>query len=80
MMITLMRRTFMAALLFAILAATIPGDANAQSQAMRQACREDYERFCAGTTPGGGRILACLQSHGDKLGSQCREAIAKAGK
>lgn len=79
-MTNLIYRTLVAAPLFGILAAAMPGAANAQSQAMRQACREDYERLCAGTTPGGGRILACLQSHGDKLGSQCKEALAKAGR
>jgi len=26
----------------------------------RSACKGDYEKFCKGTTPGGGRIIACL--------------------
>jgi hypothetical protein len=25
----------------------------------RGACKADYEKFCAGTAPGGGRIIGC---------------------
>ena len=28
--------------------------------AQRAACKGDYETFCRGTRPGGGRVLACL--------------------
>jgi hypothetical protein len=33
----------------------------------RSACMGDYEKFCKGTTPGGGRIIACLARSNDKL-------------
>jgi hypothetical protein len=60
--------------------AVIAGTANAQAQTAQQACRADYDRFCAGTMPGGGRIVACLKGHADQLAPQCKEALAKAGK
>ena len=31
----------------------------------RSACMGDYEKFCKGTTPGGGRIIACLSKSSD---------------
>jgi hypothetical protein len=52
-----------------------PGMAHAQAQAARQACRSDYSKFCTGTAPGGGRILACLQSHADQLSTECKDAL-----
>jgi hypothetical protein len=61
-----------------MLAAAAPGVANAQ--AMLQACRGDYQSVCAGTKPGGGRILACLQEQADKLSAPCKDLLAKPGK
>jgi prephenate dehydrogenase len=41
----------------------------------RSACKQDYEKYCAGTEPGGGRIVACLNKHHDKLAAACQNAI-----
>ena len=41
----------------------------------RSACKQDYEKYCAGTAPGGGRIVACLNKHRDKLAAACQNAI-----
>ena len=46
---------------------------------LRQACRADYGRLCNEVQPGGGRIVACLQSHSGELTSGCRDALSKAG-
>ncbi len=57
------------------------GIAQAQQQpaaSLRQACRSDYHSFCAGTRPGGGRILACLQKNAASLSPACQQALAAA--
>jgi hypothetical protein len=66
---------------FGVLAATLPVAANAQMQMKAQrACRGDYSQLCAGTQPGGGRIIACLKSHADKLSQPCKDALDGLGK
>jgi cysteine rich repeat protein len=35
--------------------------------AQRNACKGDFEKFCKGTVPGGGRIIACLAKQSDQL-------------
>lgn len=45
---------------------------------MRQACGRDYQMFCRGVPPGGGRALGCLQAHGSQLSHQCRSALSAA--
>ena len=64
-----------AALLFA-------GGAFAQelTAAQRDACMGDYEKFCKGTVPGGGRIIACLAKQSDKLTPACEKVLAEAEK
>jgi hypothetical protein len=49
-----------------------------QARALAQTCRSDFTRLCSGVRPGGGRGLACLQQHLEKLGPECRSAIPKA--
>jgi len=41
----------------------------------RGACKTDYQKFCAGTTPGGGRIVACLNKQRDQLTDACKKAL-----
>jgi hypothetical protein len=41
----------------------------------RQACGEDYKRFCAGTSPGDGRIRKCLADNLDKLSEACKQVM-----
>ncbi|AWN39648.1 cysteine rich repeat-containing protein [Methylobacterium durans] len=45
--------------------------------ALRKACEGDYQRFCAGVQPGGGRILQCLKTHGSNLSETCRTALTE---
>jgi hypothetical protein len=49
--------------------------AQAASSDARGACKADYEKFCKGTTPGGGRIVACLNKQHDQLSDACKKAI-----
>ena len=46
----------------------------------RDACQGDFGKFCKGTTPGGGRIIACLASHNDQLTPACKKVLADAEK
>ena len=41
----------------------------------RAACKSDYDKYCSGTTPGGGRIIACLGKQRDALGDACRKVL-----
>ena len=48
--------------------------------AQREACGDDFGRFCKGTVPGGGRIIACLAKHNDELAPACQKVLATAQK
>jgi hypothetical protein len=43
--------------------------------AQRAACKADYETYCKGTMPGGGRIIKCLASHYENLGGACKKVV-----
>jgi hypothetical protein len=45
--------------------------------AQRAACKDDYNKLCKGTLPGGGRILACLSKQGDGLSAACKKVVAE---
>jgi hypothetical protein len=49
-----------------------------EARAVMQACRADYDHLCGEVAPGGGRILACLQSHAGQLTSSCAQAMPRA--
>jgi hypothetical protein len=40
----------------------------------------DYEKYCKGTQPGGGRIIACLSQSSGKLTPACKKVLADAEK
>lgn len=51
---------------------------HSEARIVMQACRADHDRLCGDVTPGGGRILACLQSHAGQLSSACARALPRA--
>ena len=63
-------------LLLVVCAATVAQSALAQDPlaAIRAACAEDAQKFCAEVQPGGGRIVACLKEHTDSLSDRCKQA------
>lgn len=60
----------------AVLFAATAGDAMAQTAAEQAACKADYQKFCSGVIPGGGRVLECLAKQKDKLSPACRKVVA----
>jgi len=64
----------------AILCAAPAAFAQELTAAQRDACMGDYEKYCKGTVPGGGRIIACLNKSADKLTSACKKVLAEAEK
>jgi len=69
----------MSRLRFAVLAAAIGccGAASAQTLTAEQqaACKADYQKYCKGTMPGGGRIIACLNKQRDQLAEACKKVL-----
>jgi hypothetical protein len=57
--------------------AALAQDINA---AQRAACKTDYEAYCKGTMPGGGRVLACLSKHTTSLSAARKKVVADAKK
>lgn len=46
---------------------------------LREACKEDKEKFCSSVTPGDAeRMLACAYAHEDQLSGQCSYALYQA--
>jgi hypothetical protein len=69
-------------LAFAVLVVTAGFSSSVFAQALtseqRAACKADYEKYCASTTPGGGRIIACLDKQ--QLSPGCRKVVDAAKK
>ena len=40
----------------------------------RTACQADYDKYCKGTMPGGGRIIACLNKN--PVSEACKRVLA----
>jgi len=72
-----MQRTILIA---ALLCASEAAFAQELTAEQRSACKGDYEKYCRGTTPGGGRIIACLSKSSDKLTADCRKVLVAAEK
>ena len=67
----------MSKLRFAVLVLAIgcSGSAIAQTTDQRGACKADYDKYCAGTLPGGGRVVACLNKQHDQLSAACQKVL-----
>lgn len=70
------------ALLLIVAAIGVAGEAvaqqpsQAQVNAIRQSCRNDYMAHCSSVTPGGAAALQCLQQHASSLSAACQKAVA----
>jgi hypothetical protein len=69
----------MSKLSFAIVAIAMGFSTAALAQeltaAERTACKADYEKYCTGTVPGGGRIIACLNKQYGQLADACKMVL-----
>jgi hypothetical protein len=72
-----MQRTILITALLCASEAVVAQELTAEQ---RSACKGDYEKFCKGTTPGGGRIIACLSKSSDKLTADCKKVLVAAEK
>jgi Cysteine rich repeat len=68
----LMSKLYLAA---AFIAIGLSGAAYAQalSAEERAACQADFDKYCKGTTPGGGRIIACLSKN--PISDACKKVV-----
>jgi hypothetical protein len=53
----------------------VPALAQDFTAEQRAACRGDYNKFCKGTMPGGGRVLACLSRQYGELSATCKKVV-----
>jgi cysteine rich repeat protein len=51
------------------------GFAQDLTAAQRDACKADYEKYCSGVMPGGGRIIACLNKQHTALSDACKKVV-----
>ena len=72
-----MIRTIIALILLALVPVFITSAAAEEGlvETVVNGCKVELEKYCAQVTPGGGRILACLFAHGDKLSTKCEFAL-----
>lgn len=47
----------------------------AARKAVREACMDDVHTLCAGSQPGGGKVMMCLKSHKDQVSAGCKTAF-----
>jgi hypothetical protein len=52
---------------------------SAQVAAIRNACRSDYQKVCAGVPTGGAPALQCLEKNKSKVSPACEQAVNAAG-
>ena len=66
-----------------VLMAAVPAAAQqpteAQTSAIRSACRGDYMNVCGSVPTGGPASLACLQQHAGSVSPGCQQALAALG-
>jgi hypothetical protein len=63
---------------FALCSALVLAASTAPVQAEDRDCAVDLKSLCAGITPGGGRVHACIQAHISELSVGCSSRLSKA--
>lgn len=44
----------------------------------RAVCKDEIDKLCRGTEPGGGRLMECLKKHEGDLSADCKQALGQA--
>ena len=72
---------FSAALILLCTSAPVRSQQPSQAQlnAIRQACRGDYQTYCSSVPTGGKAALACLQQNAASLSPPCQNAVGAIG-
>ena len=47
---------------------------------LQAACGDDLRKYCSTVTPGGDRIVFCIEAHEDKISTKCEYALFEASK
>jgi hypothetical protein len=63
------------ALLISALAVLASDAGWAQTASERAACQADFQKFCKGVEPGGGRVIQCLAEHMSELTPECQKVV-----
>ncbi|MBZ0216053.1 MAG: cysteine rich repeat-containing protein [Fimbriimonadaceae bacterium] len=74
-----MRSNMSFAFIFSLLVVFLSPAASAQTAGQNNldGCADELKQYCSTVTPGEGRVLGCLKSHGDKLTDKCVAAIVR---
>jgi Cysteine rich repeat len=68
---------FLTALLIGASSLVQAQSAGMRDSSLAKACGTDLRQHCASVKPGGGRVLACLQSHEAQLTPSCKAELPK---
>ncbi len=44
---------------------------------VKEACHDDFEKFCSEVKPGKGRVMKCMKEHKDEVSQGCKDEMAK---
>lgn len=54
-----------------------PATPRQKAALMRRSCGGDFQAYCQGVQPGGGRVIACLAQNEARLSPRCKQALAE---
>ncbi|WP_244432065.1 cysteine rich repeat-containing protein [Rhodopseudomonas sp. B29] len=75
---TVVRATLVAASAVVVLMLSLSLASAQDNGAAREACKPDYQKFCSGVMPGGGRIKKCLMDNFSGLSDACKKVVSEA--